>query len=96
MIIPLAIFYYLYLVVIGFYVIYSFFNLYHLWRFGFFSLTNILIMTIFIAVSYWLITFSFSILAQVDWQKPLFDLSNWSGLFNIAGIKTDVFNNKGL
>ena len=74
--ITIAIFYYFYLAVILFFVIYSLFNIYHLIRFGFFSLTNIAVMILYIIVAAILIMYSFELLMQVDWNITLIDWNN--------------------
>jgi len=75
--ITIAIFYYFYLAVILFFIVYSLFNIYHLIRFGFFSLTNILVMILYIIVSALLLMYSFELLMPVDWNVTLIDLGNF-------------------
>ena len=75
--ITIAIFYYFYLAVILFFIVYSLFNIYHLIRFGFFSLTNILVMILYIIVSALLLMYSFELLMPVDWNVTLIDLNNF-------------------
>jgi len=82
MIITLSIAYYFYLIIVGLYLLFGFFNLYHLLKFGFVSFTNLAVMLIFIALSCWLITFSFSVLRAIDWQTPLLDLSDLNNWFD--------------
>jgi len=71
MIITLSIFYYLFLIVLAFFLLYSFFNIYHLLKFGFSSTTNIIIIVLYLAFASVLIMFAFGFLAQYDWQRPL-------------------------
>ena len=78
MIITISIFYYLYLVAVLVFTIFSLFNIYHLIRFGFLSLTNILIIIIYLAISAVLIFSFMIILLQFDWTTPLIDLGNFS------------------
>lgn len=80
----LIIFYYAYLVLVGIYLIVGFFCVYHLVRFGFFSVANISIILIFILVSVWLIMYSLSILSGFDWSLPLVD-PNWFNNLNSLG-----------
>ena len=80
MVITLSIFYYLFLVAVGIFVLYSLFNLYHLLRFGFMSATNILIMIIYIIVASILLYYAFGQLLTVDWNQPLLNLN---GIFDI-------------
>ena len=85
MVISLAIFYYLYLVILGIFVLYSLFNIYHLLRFGFLTITNILVIIIYLAAASWLVVFSLSVLMTIDWSRTLIDLSgfaNWKSFFN--------------
>ena len=74
--ITIAIFYYFYLAVVLFFIVYSLFNIYHLIRFGFFSLTNIAVMILYIIVAAILIMYSFELLMQVDWNITLIDWNN--------------------
>ncbi len=78
MIITISIFYYLYLVAVLVFTIFSLFNIYHLIRFGFLSLTNILIIIIYLAISAVLIFSSIIILLQFDWTTPLIDTNNYN------------------
>ena len=79
--ISLIIFYYLYLLMVFVFLLYSLFNLYHLLRFGFASLTNILVILIYIIVSCLLLIFSFSLLLSIDWSAPLIDFSAYRNYF---------------
>lgn len=74
--VTLAVFYYFYLAVILFFIIYSLFNIYHLIRFGFFSLTNIAVMILYILVASLFIMYSFELLMLVDWNLTLIDLGD--------------------
>jgi len=85
MIITLSIFYYLYLVVVFLFILYSLFNFYHLLRFGFFSFANIAFMVAYLVIAGALLALSFNLLAVFDWQTPLFSLKiGWlSDFFNL-------------
>ena len=72
MIITLSIFYYLYLLVVIFFILYSLFNVYHLLIFGFFSFANILVIVLYLAAAMIILNLSFTQLALIDWQQPLF------------------------
>lgn len=72
--VTIAIFYYLYLAIILFFIIYSFFNIYHLIRFGFASFTNIIIIIAYLVVATALLIYSFSLLIPIDWNIPLVNL----------------------
>lgn len=78
--ITLALFYYCYLAVVLFFIVYSFFNIYHLVRFGFASLSNACIILIYIVIATALLLYSFQLLLPLDWNLPLIDLQ--LNLFN--------------
>jgi len=84
MIITLSIFYYLFLAVVFIFCLYTLFNLYHLLRFGFFSLANVAVMIAYLVISGALLFFSFNFLSLFDWQIILLklDLGFFSNLFN--------------
>ncbi len=71
MTITLSIFYILFLLVVAFFLLFSFFNIYHLLRFGFSSSTNIIIIVIYLAFTSMYLIFAFGYLAQINWQQPL-------------------------
>lgn len=82
--ITLSVFYYLYLLVLLFFIIYSLFNIYHLLRFGFASFTNALIIIAYLIVATIVIMSSFNLLMTINWQTPLLNLpSNFLGNGNI-------------
>ncbi len=92
LLVTIIIFYWAYLIIIGIYLIISFFCLYHLVRFGFFSAVNISIILGYMLLSLGLISYSLVILSGLDWSLPLFD-SSW---FNHLGgiINTAAFSPK--
>lgn len=75
MIITLSIFYYLYLLVVMFFILYSLFNIYHLLVFGFSSFVNISIIVLYLVAAMIILYFSFTQLALIDWQQPLFNIN---------------------
>ena len=81
MAITLAIIYYIFLAAVFVFVLYSLFNIYHLLRFGFLSVTNVVVILIYIAISSSLLYVAFSQLLMIDWSQPL---------LNVAGI-ADVY-----
>ncbi len=83
MVITLSIIYYIFLAAVFIFVLYSLFNIYHLLRFGFWSVTNIAVILIYIVVAGLLLYFAFSQLLTIDWSQPL---------LNMNGI-TDIFKN---
>lgn len=74
MAVTLAVIYYVFLAAVCIFGLYSLFNIYHLLRFGFLSVTNILVILIYIAVSFALLYFAFSQLLTIDWSQPLINL----------------------
>lgn len=81
MMITLSVLYYLYLVVVAIFILYSLFNIYHLIRFGFLSWVNVLIIFLYILAAGIILAFSFDLLVQIDWHQPLFDSSNFNQPF---------------
>ena len=67
----LAIIYYIFLAAVFVFVLYSLFNIYHLLRFGFLSVTNVAVILFYIIVSSLLLYFAFSQLLTIDWSQPL-------------------------
>ena len=72
----LAIFYYLYLLLIGLFLLFSFFNYYHLIKFGFWSWGNWGVMIFYALVAVAIFLISWSYFAKIDWQTPLPWLNN--------------------
>lgn len=69
--IPLSIFYFIYLIfVIGF-LLFTFFNVYHLIRFGFLTAGNIMIIIFYVAVSILIFSISWFYISQIDWQTTI-------------------------
>ena len=81
----IGVFYWAYLIVVLIFILYSVINYYHLIRFGFFSVINITVMVVYAVVAFWLVWFSLTTLAALDWTRPLFDASWLTGL-------TDIFS----
>jgi hypothetical protein len=79
MALTLAIIYYVFLVAVFVFVLYSLFNIYHLLRFGFLSVTNVSIILFYIIVSSLLLYFAFSQLLTIDWSQPLM---NFDGMLD--------------
>lgn len=78
----IIIFYWAYLAVVVIFFLLLLVNLYHLLRFGFFSVVNLGVILGSMAVSFILITFSFGILQGVDWSIPLVDSNIFGSFFN--------------
>lgn len=68
----IIIFYWAYLAVVVIFLLLFAVNLYHLLRFGFFSLVNLGIISVSMLVSFSLIAFSLVVLRGFDWGIPLF------------------------
>ncbi len=75
MTIPLGAILFLYFLILLFFITYSLFNIYHLLRFGFFSLTNLGIILGYLTISFILIWVSFNLLTEINWSQPLFELA---------------------
>ena len=71
MVIPLAIFYYIYLGLAVIFLLFSFVSIYHLVRFSRFSLVSdvVIIFYLFITVAIFLISWSFT--SQINWQDAI-------------------------
>lgn len=76
--ITFSIFYYLFLLVLGVFLLYSLFNIYHLLRFGFQSFTNVAIVILYIIGSTAYVWIALSDLGRFDWNRELFDDSLYS------------------
>lgn len=68
-----AFFFYGYFLVIAMFAIFSLLIIYHLLRFGFFSLINITVILAYLAISFALISYSFTVIYGFDWSLPLMD-----------------------
>ncbi len=76
--ITFSIFYYLFLVVLGVFLLYSLFNIYHLLRFGFQSFSNIAIVILYIVGSTFYLWIALSDFATINWDVQIFDTSLYS------------------
>jgi hypothetical protein len=82
----IMVFYWIYLLVIAVFLILFLMDLYHLLRFGFFSIVNVSVIVVFALVAVWLLLFSFQVLSGFNWNLPLFDSSIFgSFLGGLAG-----------
>ena len=72
----LSIFYYLYLICVLLFFVWSLFNIYHLLRFGFLSFANIAVIILYLIVSAGFILLSLELLGQFDWNAVLINFSN--------------------
>lgn len=71
MVIPLSIFYFIYAGLVFIFLIFSFFHVYHLVRFGFLSVSNIAVITLYILVSMAILSISWYYISQFDWSAQI-------------------------
>ncbi len=69
--IPLAIFYYLYLVFVMIFLFFTFANVYHLLRFGFLTIGNIVSVVFYILISISILMISWNYIGQIDWTQSI-------------------------
>ena len=69
--IPLAIFYYVYLVFVLVFLLFTLFNIYHLVRFGYLTLSNLIIVAFYIFGSIAILSISWGYIGAIDWQQSL-------------------------
>ena len=69
--ITLTLFFCLYLALVGVFLIFAFFILYHLFKFGFRGIGTIFLIIAFIAGAGLILFFSWQALADIDWSEPL-------------------------
>lgn len=76
--ITLTLFFYLYLVIVGGFLIFAFFELYHLFKFGFLTFGAIILAIIFVAVTGLILFFSWQTIQTVDWSEQFnfFEINN--------------------
>ena len=72
MAIPLSIFYYIYLVFVAGFLLYTFFNVYHLVRFGFLTVSNVTVTVFYLIASILILTISWGYIGQIDWHQTFF------------------------
>lgn len=71
----IILFLYIFLAVVAVFVLYSLFNIYHLLRFGYATLTNVTIITLYVAISCVYLMTVFVILGTINWATPLFNFA---------------------
>ena len=69
--IPISIFYFIYLGFVIFFLLFTFFNIYHLIRFGSLTIANISIIIFFIVVTPLILAISWGYINQIDWQQGI-------------------------
>ncbi|MFA5022181.1 MAG: hypothetical protein WC508_03820 [Patescibacteria group bacterium] len=72
MTVAISFFYYIYLIFIAVFLIFTFFNVYHLVRFGFLSLGNITVIIFYIVVTALILSISWGYIGQIDWQQTFY------------------------
>lgn len=70
--IPLYIFYFIYLALVAVFLLFTFFNAYHLVKFGLPTLINIFILIFFLAVSLAIIYVSWEYISLINWQQMIY------------------------
>ena len=81
MAVPISYFLFVYLLFIGFFIFYTFMNLYHILKFGFVSLWAYVITFAYIGTSILALFVSYFFIAQVDWSVILYYINQ--GLPNL-------------
>jgi len=71
MVIPLAIFYYIYLGIVAVFLFLSFVALYHLLRFSHFSIVSNIVSLAYIMVTLAIFLISWHYIGQVNWQEAI-------------------------
>ena len=74
--IPLSVFLTIYLIFIFFFLLFSFFNIYHAVRFGFATMFNMLTLFLYIAVSLIILSLSVIYIGTVNWKQSIELFSN--------------------
>lgn len=69
--ITLAIFYYIYLALVGVFIIFALFHLYYLLRFGFMAFGTVFFAIVFVIITIAILYFSYQALMTIDWSEPL-------------------------
>jgi len=69
--IPLVILLYIYLAIVGLFVLFSFFDLYHMIRFGFLNGTTITTTFVFLAAAALILFISYQQLNPIDWSETI-------------------------
>ncbi len=67
--ISLSIFYYIYMLAVAVFMVYSLFNIYHLLRFGFLTAGTIAIIVIYLLGAFVILSTSFSVINTIDWTQ---------------------------
>jgi hypothetical protein len=67
--IPLAIFYYIYLIFVAIFLLYTLFNVYHLLRFGGLNVPTVVITTVYIVTTIAILFLAWEYTNQIDWQQ---------------------------
>jgi len=69
--IPLATFYYIYLgLILGFFG-FTFFNIYHLIRFGYLTIVTIVVTGFYLTISILILSISWQYIAAINWQQSI-------------------------
>jgi len=68
---PLSIFLIIYFIFLVIFILFSYFDIYHLLKFGTLNITNFLVTFIYLGGSILIIFISWQYLSQIDWQQPI-------------------------
>lgn len=69
--IPLYIFYFIYLALVVVFLFFTYFNVYHLVKYGLPTIINLLIIVFFLAVSCAILFISWEYTSQINWQQVI-------------------------
>ena len=69
--IPLIILLAIYLILVLVSLFFTFFNVYHLARFGFLTISNVVAIAFYVGVSATILLVSWGYISQVDWQQSI-------------------------
>lgn len=79
MTVSLSVFLFVYLVYIAIFLFFTFFNLYHMTKYGFVSLTSYIVTVLYIIATALGLFVSYYLIAQIDWSNT-FNLFSTSGM----------------
>lgn len=69
----IAIFLYIYYIIVLCFVVFSLFIVYHLFRFGVHSIENFLLLFVYVSVSILILFATYYFAVQIDWSLPIFN-----------------------
>jgi hypothetical protein len=78
MVLPLWLVLIPYGLILATFLLFSFFNLWHLFHFGFFTFSSALFVLAYLFISAALLLWTYQSLKEVDWSQPLYSLEHLS------------------